>query len=64
MKKTLILSITILTLLVAGAGCKKFLNLDPLSNLSGNNFWQTEADVDNYTNGLLNYTGLLLSAAI
>ncbi len=52
MKKTLIHTIRIITLLFAGTGCKKFLNLDPLSNLSGNNFWQTEADVDNYTNGL------------
>ncbi|WP_276482899.1 RagB/SusD family nutrient uptake outer membrane protein [Paraflavitalea pollutisoli] len=52
MKKTLIYSLTILTLLTTGTGCKKFLALDPLSNLSGNNFWKTEADVDNYTNGL------------
>lgn len=33
-------------------GCEKFLNVDPPSNLSGNNFWKTYQDVDNYTNGL------------
>jgi hypothetical protein len=32
-------------------GCKKYLNLDPPSDLSGNNFWQTKADVEAFTNG-------------
>jgi hypothetical protein len=32
--------------------CKKYLSLDPPSDLSGNNFWQTKADVEQYTNGL------------
>ena len=33
------------------SGCKKFLNVDPPSDLSGNNFWQTLQDVENFTNG-------------
>ncbi|QKJ31083.1 RagB/SusD family nutrient uptake outer membrane protein [Mucilaginibacter mali] len=32
--------------------CKKFLNIVPVDNLSGNNFWQTKADVEGFTNGL------------
>lgn len=48
-----IISIAFMTLvLVAGSGCKKYLNVDPPSDLSGNNFWQTKADVEQYTNGL------------
>lgn len=34
------------------SSCKKYLSLDPPSDLSGNNFWQTKADVEQYTNGL------------
>lgn len=32
--------------------CKKFLNIVPVDNLSGNNFWQTKADVEGFANGL------------
>ncbi len=32
-------------------GCKKFLALDPLNNLSGNNFWRDKNDVEAFTNG-------------
>lgn len=32
--------------------CKKFLNIVPVDNLSGNNFWQTKTDVEGFTNGL------------
>ena len=42
-------------LLVAGlttTGCKKFVNLDPPNNLSGNNFWQNAEDVEAFTNGM------------
>ena len=39
-------------LLTTFSGCKKFLNLDPPSDLSGNNFWKTKTDVEQYTNGL------------
>lgn len=32
--------------------CKKFLNIVPVDNLSGNNFWQSKEDVEGFTNGL------------
>ncbi len=37
--------------ITSATGCKKFLNVDPPSDLSGNNFWQTQQDVENFTNG-------------
>lgn len=37
-----------------GTGCKKFLNVDPISALSGNSFWKTDADFDNYMAGIYN----------
>lgn len=52
MKKNIVYSLFIVGMLISSTGCKKFLNLDPLSNLSGNNFWKTKADVDNFTNGI------------
>jgi hypothetical protein len=45
-----ILLITALSL--STTGCKKFLNIVPIDNLSGNNFWQTKKDVEGFTNGL------------
>lgn len=33
-------------------GCQKFLNVDALDSLSGNNFWATEKDVEDYTIGI------------
>ncbi|MES2777595.1 MAG: RagB/SusD family nutrient uptake outer membrane protein [Bacteroidota bacterium] len=48
-----IIQITLLAVVLSGSlGCKKFLNLDPPSDLSGNNFWKTKADVENFTNGM------------
>ncbi len=41
----------VVSLVTSLAGCKKFLNVDPPSDLSGNNFWQTRQDVENFTNG-------------
>lgn len=32
--------------------CKKFLNVNPPSDLSGNNFWRNKSDVERYVNGL------------
>jgi len=32
--------------------CHKFLNVDALDSLSGNNFWATEQDVEDYTIGI------------
>ena len=40
------------SVMVTFAGCKKFLNIVPIDNLSGNNFWQTKTDVEGFTNGL------------
>lgn len=41
----------LLVIVMLLAGCKKFLNIDPPSNLSGNNFWRTKADAEAFTNG-------------
>lgn len=35
-------------------GCKKFLNVVPLDNESGNNYWKTKKDVEQFTLGLYN----------
>lgn len=51
MKHTLLIG-WIALLAFAGMGCKKYLNLDPPNDLSGNNFWQSKQDVEQYTNGL------------
>lgn len=39
-------------LLFVAPGCKKFLNVEPIDALSGNNFWQTKKDVEGFTNGI------------
>ncbi len=49
-KYTYILMITVVALTVIS--CKKFLNIVPVDNLSGNNFWQSKTDVEGFTNGL------------
>lgn len=36
------------------SGCKKFLNVTPVDNLSGNTFWQSKADVEAFTGGIYN----------
>lgn len=33
---------------IPNTGCKKFLNVEPLNKLSGNNFWRTEQDAENF----------------
>lgn len=53
LKKYLLITIVSGGLLFS-TGCKKFLNVDPISALSGNNFWQTEKDFDNYMAGIYN----------
>lgn len=42
----------LLLMIWPATGCKKFLSVDPPSNLSGNNFWRNKSDVEGYTNGL------------
>lgn len=51
MKRLLIIVFCGLLLTVLG-GCKKYLSLDPPNDLSGNNFWKTKDDVEQFTNGL------------
>lgn len=34
------------------SGCKKFLNVVPIDNLTGNNYWQNKKDVEAFTAGL------------
>lgn len=46
-----------LVLLTGGSilpGCKKFLNVTPIDNLSGNNYWQNKKDVESFTLGIYN----------
>lgn len=50
--KKIILIIPVLLFTVFFSGCKKFLNVTPIDNLSGNNYWRTRDDVERYTNGL------------
>ncbi len=35
-------------------GCKDFLNVTPVTDLSGNNYWKSEQDVEQFTRGLYN----------
>lgn len=44
----LLIAITV----VAGAGCKKFLLVEPIERLSGNVYWKSESDVEAYVNDL------------
>lgn len=47
------LYISILTMILTSTvSCKKYLSLDPPSDLSGNNFWKTKQDVEAFTNGM------------
>jgi starch-binding outer membrane protein, SusD/RagB family len=50
--KRIVSILVVTTLLLFGSGCKKFLSLDPPNALSGNNFWKTRNDVENFTNGM------------
>lgn len=52
MKSFIYKSLILLCVPLAFSGCKKFLNVTPIDNLSGNNFWQTKSDVDNFTRGI------------
>lgn len=45
----LILAITILAF---ASSCDKFLNVTPIDNLSGNNYWKNEGDAEKFANGL------------
>ncbi|RYG22236.1 MAG: RagB/SusD family nutrient uptake outer membrane protein [Chitinophagaceae bacterium] len=51
MKKITFILFTSLVL-TSLSSCKNFLNVTPIDNLSGNNFWKSTSDVEKYTNGL------------
>ncbi len=36
------------------SGCSDFLDVTPIDNLAGNNFWKTKADVESYTLSIYN----------
>ncbi|RWU05072.1 RagB/SusD family nutrient uptake outer membrane protein [Pedobacter chitinilyticus] len=49
MKKiSYIILIFALALGIPNSGCKKFLNVEPLNKLSGNNFWTSEKDAESF----------------
>ncbi|MBB2150035.1 RagB/SusD family nutrient uptake outer membrane protein [Pedobacter gandavensis] len=52
MKRLIYKSLILLCVPLAFSGCKKFLNVTPIDNLSGNNYWQTKSDVENFTRGI------------
>lgn len=39
----------VMILLISSIGCKKFLNVEPVDSLSGNNFWKDEGDAETFT---------------
>lgn len=47
--KRILYILPLLVLLIANPGCKKFLNVEPLTSLSGNNYWKTGKDAENFT---------------
>jgi len=47
--KRILYSIPLLVLLIANPGCKKFLNVEPVTSLSGNNYWKTTKDAEDFT---------------
>ena len=51
MKKHIIYLLSILTLLLGSCG-KDFLNVTPKDDLSGNNYWQSEQDVEQFLIGV------------
>ena len=52
--------ILLIAIITGGTGCKKFLNVNPVDSMSGNNFWKSKDDVEKFVTGtyilLRNYT--------
>lgn len=46
--------IILLSVIVCGIGCKKFLNVNPLDSLSGNNYWKSKDDVEKFAKSIYN----------
>jgi len=51
MKRLFILLLTV-SLFFGLNGCKDFLNVTPITKQSGNNYWNTQQDVEQFTRGL------------
>ncbi|WP_225874848.1 RagB/SusD family nutrient uptake outer membrane protein [Pedobacter hiemivivus] len=49
MMKRILYIIPLLVVLIANPGCKKFLNVEPVTSLSGNNYWKTAKDAEDFT---------------
>lgn len=54
MKRSIYIFLVLFTGSSLLSGCKKFLNVTPIDNLSGNNYWQNEKDVEAFTGGIYN----------
>jgi hypothetical protein len=54
MKRYIYAFICLLLSALAFTSCKKFLNVTPIDNLSGNNYWQNKKDVEAFTAGIYN----------
>ncbi|MCX2473759.1 RagB/SusD family nutrient uptake outer membrane protein [Pedobacter sp. MC2016-05] len=50
-KKVIALSL-FACMMLSVTSCKKFLNVTPIQAQSGNNFWKTRQDVEDFTNGI------------
>ncbi|KIA95190.1 hypothetical protein OC25_07680 [Pedobacter kyungheensis] len=44
--------IFVLIIAISVFSCKKFLNVTPIDNLSGNNYWQSPSDVEKFISGI------------
>lgn len=54
MKKYIVVLLLSFMAALSFSGCKKFLNVVPIDNLSGNNFWKTKSDFDEFAMGIYN----------
>ncbi|RQO68088.1 RagB/SusD family nutrient uptake outer membrane protein [Pedobacter sp. KBW06] len=54
MKRILFTAIILTAGSITFSGCKKYLNVTPIDNLSGNNYWQNQKDVEAFTTGIYN----------
>lgn len=60
--KNILIITALITFVFANTGCKKLLNVNPVTAMSANNFWKTKDDVERFTAGayllLRNYTAM------
>ncbi|TKC63663.1 RagB/SusD family nutrient uptake outer membrane protein [Pedobacter hiemivivus] len=50
--KKYIICLSVAMIFTSLSGCKKFLDVESITALSGNKFWSTQADVESFTNNL------------